>query len=57
MRFARSRNSRAGSADFAVVQLAPRPNLRPAKLHDLFADDIQLTLKTQPSLPVRVVQR
>ncbi len=23
----------------------------------LFADDVQLTLKTQPSLPVRIVQR
>lgn len=43
-------------ADFAVVQIAARPNLRPAKLESLFADDIQLTLKTQPRLPVRVVQ-
>ncbi len=43
-------------ADFAVVQLAARPNLRPAKLESLFADDIQLTLKTQPRLPIRVVQ-
>ncbi len=44
-------------ADFAVIQIAARPNLRPAILESLFADDIQLTLKTQPRLPVRVVQR
>jgi len=44
-------------ADFAVIQIAARPNLRPAKLESLFADDVQLTLKTQPNLPVRIVQR
>lgn len=44
-------------ADFAVIQIAARPNLRPAKLEGLFADDVKLTLKTQPSLPVRIVQR
>ena len=44
-------------ADFAVIQIAARPNLRPAKLESLSADDVQLTLKTQPSLPVRIVQR
>ncbi len=44
-------------ADFAVIQIAARPNLRPAKLGSLFADDVKLTLKTQPSLPVRIVQR
>jgi hypothetical protein len=44
-------------ADFAVIQIAARPNLRPAKLERLFADDVKLTLKTQPSLPVRIVQR
>ncbi|MCX6853566.1 MAG: hypothetical protein NTV80_01520 [Verrucomicrobia bacterium] len=44
-------------ADFAVIQIAARPNLRPAKLESLFADDVKLTLKTQPSLPVRIVQR
>ncbi len=44
-------------ADFAVIQIAARPNLRPAKLVSLFADDVKLTLKTQPSLPVRIVQR
>lgn len=44
-------------ADFAVIQIAARPNLRPAKLHDLFADDVRLTLKTSPELPVRIVQR
>ena len=44
-------------ADFAVIQIAARPNLRPAKLENVFADDVKLTLRTQPSLPVRVVQR
>ena len=44
-------------ADFAVIQIAARPNLRPAKLGSLFADNVKLTLKTQPSLPVRIVQR
>jgi hypothetical protein len=44
-------------ADFAVIQIAARPNLRPAKLENLFADNVQLTLKTQPTLPVRIVQR
>lgn len=44
-------------ADFAVIQIAARPNLRPAKLEELFADNVKLTLKTQPSLPVRIVQR
>lgn len=44
-------------ADFAVIQIAARPNLRPAKLHGLFADDVTLTLKTSPELPIRIVQR
>lgn len=44
-------------ADFVVIQISARPNLRPAKLENLFADDVKLTLKTQPSLPVRIVQR
>jgi hypothetical protein len=44
-------------ADFAAIQIAARPNLRPAKLESLFADDVKLMLKTQPSLPVRIVQR
>jgi len=29
----------------------------PGKLESLFADDVKLTLKTQPGLPVRVVER
>jgi len=45
------------AADFAVVQIAARPNLRPAKLDGLFADDVRLTLKTSPALPVRTVHR
>ena len=45
------------SADFAVVQIAARPNLRPMKLEDLLGDDVQLTLKTSPKLPIRTVQR
>jgi hypothetical protein len=44
-------------ADFAVIQLAARPNLRPAKLDGISADDVRLTLKNQPALPVRIVQR
>jgi hypothetical protein len=44
-------------ADFAVIQIAARPNLRPAKLDELSADNVKLTLKTQPTLPVRIVQR
>lgn len=44
-------------ADFAVIQVAARPNLRPAKLDGLSADNVRLTLKTQASLPVRIVQR
>ena len=44
-------------ADFAVIQIAARPNLRPAKLAGLSADNVKLTLKTQPTLPVRIVQR
>lgn len=43
-------------ADFAVIQIAARPNLRPAKLEGLSADNVKLTLKTQPTLPVRIVQ-
>ncbi|MFN0075575.1 MAG: hypothetical protein ACKVY0_03775 [Prosthecobacter sp.] len=44
-------------ADFAVIQIAARPNLRPAKLQGLFVDDVKLTLKTSPELPIRIVQR
>jgi hypothetical protein len=44
-------------AGFAVIQLAARPNLRPAALDSLYADDVRLTLKTQPSLPVRLAKR
>ena len=44
-------------ADFAVIQIAARPNIRPAKLESLFADDVKLTLKTSPELPIRIVQR
>jgi hypothetical protein len=45
------------NTDFAVIQIAARPNLRPAMLEGLIADDVQLTLKTHPRLPVRIVQR
>lgn len=44
-------------AEFAVIQLAARPNIRPAVLGALYADDVRLTLKTQPALPVRLAQR
>lgn len=43
-------------ADFAVVQVAARANLRPASLEGLFVDDVRLSLKTQPVLPVRVAR-
>jgi hypothetical protein len=45
------------AADFAVVQISARPDARPATLGGVFADDVSLTLKTSPQLPVRVVQR
>lgn len=43
-------------ADFAVIQLAARPNLRPADLDSLYADAVTLTLTTRPDLPVKVVE-
>lgn len=47
----------SAEADFAVVQISARPNLRVPMPPQLFVDDVKLTLKTQPTLPVRVVQR
>lgn len=47
----------SAEADFAVVQISARPNLRVPMPPQLFVDDVKLTLKTQPALPVRVVQR
>jgi hypothetical protein len=48
-------------ADFAVVQLVaskePTNNNQAAEFGEQFADDVRLTLKTQPALPVRVAQR
>ena len=41
----------------SVIQIAVRPNLRPAVLESLYADEIELTLTTRPDLPVRVVER
>ncbi len=45
-------------AEFAVVQLvagkAPANDNQPAEFGDQFADDVRLTLKTQPTLPVRL---
>ena len=43
-------------ADFAVIQIAARPNLRPAALESLYADEVALTLTTRPDLPVTVVE-
>ncbi len=43
-------------ADFAVIQLGARPNLRPAALESLYADEVELTLTTRPDLPVKVVE-
>ncbi len=45
------------NADFAVIQLAARPNQRPAKLDALLVDDVRLSLRTQPTLPVRFAHR
>ena len=47
----------SAEADFAVIHLAALPNLRPAKLASIYADDVKLTLRTPPSLPVRIVHR
>lgn len=47
----------SAEADFAVVQISARPNLRVPMPPLLFVDDVKLTLKTQPALPVHVVQR
>jgi anti-sigma factor RsiW len=47
----------SAEADFAVVQISARPNLRGPMPPQLFVDDVKLTLKTQPTLPVRVVKR
>lgn len=47
----------SADADFAVIQLAALPNLRPANLTSIYVDDVKLTLRTQPSLPVRIVHR
>ena len=44
-------------ADFAVVHIAARPNIRGPMPSDLFADDVKLTLKTHPSLPERIVEK
>jgi hypothetical protein len=47
-------------ADFAVVQIgcgkARGKTMAPPKLGQQFADNISLVMKTQPRLPVRVVQ-
>lgn len=43
-------------ADFAVIQLGARPNLRPATLDSLYADEVELTLTTRPDLPIRLVE-
>jgi hypothetical protein len=47
-------------ATFAVVQLVTTkwtPRAKAAEFGEQFADDVQLTLKTQPKLPVRITQR
>lgn len=44
-------------ADFAVIQISARPNLRVPMPPLLFADAVEVTLKTQPNLPVRLVHR
>ncbi len=48
-------------ADFAVIHLVVHKPKNPAGTEalfgDQFADDVRLTLKTQPTLPVRLAQR
>ena len=48
-------------ADFAVVHLVAHQPQTPAGTEaafgEQFADDVRLTLKTQPTLPVRLAQR
>lgn len=47
-------------ADFAVVHLVATkwtPRGKAAEFGEQFADDVRLTLKTQPTLPVRLAQR
>ncbi len=46
----------AEDADFAVVHIAAMPNLRVPMPDNLFVDNVQLVLKTQPKLPVRIVE-
>lgn len=43
-------------ADFAVVHIAARPNIRGPMPADLFADDVKLTLKTRPTFPEHVLE-
>ena len=42
-------------ADFAVIHLIALPNLRVGMPDGLFVDDVRLMIKTQPLLPLRVV--
>jgi hypothetical protein len=44
----------SGSADFAVVQLIAMPNRRVPLPEALFVDDVSLTLKSYPALPVQI---
>lgn len=55
-RLASTRVFMPSAADFAVIQIAARPNIRPAVLDSLYADDVRLTLKSQPALPVRLAR-
>ena len=45
------------SADYAVIHIAARPNLRGSMPMGLFVDDVRLRLKTQPAIPVKVVEQ
>ena len=44
-------------ADFAVIHIAARPNIRGPMPPNVFADHVKLTLKTRPTLPERRVER
>ncbi len=44
----------SGPADFAVVQLIAMPNRRVPLPEELFVDDVSLTLKSYPALPVQI---
>lgn len=47
----------APEASCAVIHLAARPNLRGPMPDSLFVDDVRLKIKTQPLIPIDIVER